>query len=516
MSRIEFIFATFLIERIFQINTTNDFWFYVKNDLLTDIRAQRWYNGLPPFGLRGFLNDKMNRMIGYPILRQIRNARFMCKIPDEMKIVMRECSGSHGISIELEDNRDYCAGWTSNDNMTEICNDEEFKYNTGDELETFPIAGDLSTYGAGGYVISLHESRAEIKIKLKDLAEKHWIDKRTRAVFLEFSVYNANINLFCFCRMSFEFFESFIHLKWSFEPVKLLKIGSNVNDIITTVCEVVFVIATVLFTLTELWEMKQEKCAYFSQYWNIAELVILFLSYSNICLYFIRNMLTYNALAEFNRTKGNDYVRIDPAVVVDQYYHIILACIMFVSMLKLIKLLQFNREITVLSRTIELCWGELSYFFILFAVIYFSFCFLFYLLFFNGFEDFSTFLTSVSSTFKMMLGKTKISEMAEYNKFTPVLFFFFTVFNSVMLINIMLAIIIQAFEEVRTDLGESQHIIRYMVRTTKQKILMQPNQVHRISPEFNLMKPNRAFGAGGDEDEKLPSKVKKIPPTQHF
>lgn len=49
-------------------------------------------------------------------------------------------------------------------------------------------------YGGGGYVAQLRGDRAALFQKIKDLKAGGWIDKYTRAVFLEFSVYNANVS----------------------------------------------------------------------------------------------------------------------------------------------------------------------------------------------------------------------------------------------------------------------------------------------------------------------------------
>ncbi len=38
-----------------------------------------------------------------------------------------------------------------------------------------------------------------------DLKQNLWLDRGTRAVFLDFTVYNANINLFCVIRLLIEF-----------------------------------------------------------------------------------------------------------------------------------------------------------------------------------------------------------------------------------------------------------------------------------------------------------------------
>ena len=52
----------------------------------------------------------------------------------------------------------------------------------------------------GGYYQDLSRTREESALQLALLKENLWLDRGTRAVFLDFSVYNGNINLFCIAR----------------------------------------------------------------------------------------------------------------------------------------------------------------------------------------------------------------------------------------------------------------------------------------------------------------------------
>ena len=493
------------------MNSTDNLWNFIQSRLMEEVRAQRWYNDQPPYGLRGFLNDKANRIIGYPILRQVRNKRFVCEVTTPMDGIIKECSGSN--YIENEDTIDYCATWHSLKNSTDdSCRFPEFKYETGTKLQTFTQVGRLSYYGPGGYVIRLQGTRSQILKRLNILQKNQWIDKRTRAVFLEFSVYNANANLFSTCTILMEFSSGGIQTKWMMEPVKLMKVSSNAGDTLIYCCEIMFVVATLIFTLQQLLEMKKQKCSYLTHYWNITEIIIILLSYIEVFFYVYRGTLTSAATQEFARTKGNEYVRIDLAVLIDTYYHYFLSFIMFFSLLKLIKLLQFNKQINSLSLTIKLCWEELSYFFIFFAIIFFSFCALFNMLFMQHLKDYSYFGTSVMSTFKMMLGKFKAHEMTQINSFVPVLYFMFSVSNSMVLVNIMLSIILQAFAVVRDDLQSSRNeILHYFWNTIIKTIRLQPNAVYQVAPDY-AHKKNIVETPDENEDDtsSLPTKVKIV------
>ncbi|KAA0203674.1 hypothetical protein HAZT_HAZT008286 [Hyalella azteca] len=496
-----------------QLRNTDQFWLWAKLAVMNITRAQRWYNGATPYGLRGFMDDRANRMVGYPILRQIRNSRFVCSVPYPMNDTLPECTGDRGVL--LEDYQDYCANWVLFNHSDPSCNYPEFKYQTSRQLKSFTSVGRLGTYGAGGYVIRLNGNQEDVIARLDQLQKVHWIDKRSRAVIFEFSVYNANVNLFMTGTIYFEINEGGgIVTKWRFEPVRLLRLESSASDKFLTLCELTFVVSTVFFTIRQLWELKKQKCGYFLMYWNIAEISIVLFSWVEIALYIYKLLLTLDVSHEFNQTKGNAYLRMDYPVLIDQYYTYILGLIMFLSILKLIKLLQFNKRMDVLALTIALCWDELSYFFIAFTVIFFAFCCLFYLIFYLFLPQFSTVISAVQTSFSMMLGKFDFAEMQQANSLSPLLFFIFSVLNSMVLVNIMLAIILKAFNEIKIDLSKRENpydVMDYMWDNFKKYLVLQPNEINQV--EVNLNKRERV-AVQSESDRDLPDKVGQL--LQHI
>jgi len=63
----------------------------------------------------------------------------------------------------------------------------------------------LQTYKGGGYVVNFERSYRRTARNLTRLREENWLDLRTRAIFLEFTVYNPNANLFASAIMVTEF-----------------------------------------------------------------------------------------------------------------------------------------------------------------------------------------------------------------------------------------------------------------------------------------------------------------------
>lgn len=60
------------ISNLRQISSTDGFYDYLRETVVPQLKIGDWYNGQQPFGLRGFINDKVNRIMGYGVLRQIR------------------------------------------------------------------------------------------------------------------------------------------------------------------------------------------------------------------------------------------------------------------------------------------------------------------------------------------------------------------------------------------------------------------------------------------------------------
>ena len=51
------------------------------------------YNGDPPYGLRGYLDDRVNRIIGFALVRQIREIPGNCRSPKLMRDYVDSCTG---------------------------------------------------------------------------------------------------------------------------------------------------------------------------------------------------------------------------------------------------------------------------------------------------------------------------------------------------------------------------------------------------------------------------------------
>jgi hypothetical protein len=57
--------------------------------------------------------------------------------------------------------------------------------------------GQITSYSGAGYAQTLHYLKNESQAIISELKAGQWITQGTRFVSVDFTVYNANINLFC-------------------------------------------------------------------------------------------------------------------------------------------------------------------------------------------------------------------------------------------------------------------------------------------------------------------------------
>ena len=391
-----------------KINNTDDWWQWAQSTLVSELKAGPLYNGQPPYGFRGYLGDLTQRMMGFAIVRQVRIKKNTCKVPSTIQKITMECSNK--ANLINEDTADYCNAWEENTELTKdlpTCLMPEFKYSTAEELDGLVISAGMDYYGGGGYVIKIKGPNKGIGENLFKLQQQKWINNQTRAVILEFASYNVNINLFIVATVAAEWLPGGgIRTYSRLDPVRLItpltKSGMAVYG-----CKILFLLFIIYFTLTEFGEIIDQKCKYWSSYWNYLEWFIILTAFSAIGFYSYKQILTNELLAIFSKTFGNGYMKLQHVALIDEFYGYHLGLLIFAANLKLLKILKFNQKMSLLIYTLARCWGDLSSFLGIFFLAFASFVQMFYLILFSDMDDFKTPLRAFNTCFTMMLNKFK-------------------------------------------------------------------------------------------------------------
>ncbi|CAG0904235.1 unnamed protein product, partial [Cyprideis torosa] len=231
------------------VSDANRYWKWMHNVVFYKLVVQNWYNGEPPFLLRGYLDDRVNRLMGYGILRQVRSKPNTCRVADVFTIGKENFTCTGLATFIHEDDKDYCEYWKDPDTVMDYlkeCQNKAFRYRTEEELDALPILSKpLDKYSGGGYVMEFRGRTDQLQEKLKELQRKRWIDQYTRGVFLEFCTYNVNVNLFGIAQISAEFVPGGgIHPSWRFDVIRLID-----DRVLIRVCEILFACFTFYYTI---------------------------------------------------------------------------------------------------------------------------------------------------------------------------------------------------------------------------------------------------------------------------
>ncbi|XP_041363560.1 polycystic kidney disease protein 1-like 2 [Gigantopelta aegis] len=401
---------------------------------------------------RLLMSDLNNFRIGAPRLRLVRQRKTSCSLP---YVGIVKCIPRY--SLTTADTRDYCEGW----NSTKPCDEDEglklssaaWSFVPAWKIWGIPITGSFNVYGGGGYIAELDISRPVAKKSIAELIETRWIDRQTRAVFLEFTVYSTNLNMFAYISLLSEFPEtgSLLHYKniFTFRSLQL----TGTLGTFTIFCEILFLITTVIWAVVIGLRFLKERWTFFNQFWNIAELGTVGLSFCAIALYFYRLRFTTEALTKF-RENTRKFVNFYHIAVWDSIFIYVVAIILAIVTVRLIKVMAYSKfthtVFIVLKQSSKTLPG--FFFYIILTLLVFA---VFGTLFFGAYaKEYKDIITCLESLFSGVLGHTGFTKMnipAESNWFGFIYFVTFIIIVTFTLANIFMSILLDTMDLLQSD-----------------------------------------------------------------
>ncbi|XP_054378752.2 polycystin-2-like protein 1 isoform X7 [Pongo abelii] len=244
------------------ISSMADFWDFAQGPLLDSLYWTKWYNNQSlGHGSHSFIYYE-NMLLGVPRLRQLKVRNDSCVVHEDFREDILSCYDVY--SPDKEEQLPFGP-----------LNGTAWTYHSQDELGGSSHWGRLTSYSGGGYYLDLPGSRQGSAEALRDLQEGLWLDRGTRVVFIDFSVYNANINLFCVLRLVVEFPATGGAIpSWQIRTVKLIRYVSN-WDFFIVGCEVIFCVFIFYYVVEEILELHIHRLRYLSSIWNILDLVVI-------------------------------------------------------------------------------------------------------------------------------------------------------------------------------------------------------------------------------------------------
>ena len=474
----------------YELTTVKQFWYWA---------GKTWLDGVYDWNDH-YIFDA-NKLLGVPQYRQLRvQEGKQCTIPSDFENLIFECYAPYTKANEMKD------PISNEDNST------AFIYSEAEELDKRPYWGQLATYEGGGYYQDMSLNKTNTSAILASLNTKNWIAKPTRVLFIDFTVYNANVNLFCVIRLILEFPATGGIIPTSvFRTVRLLRYINPV-DYFIMVMEIFFIMFVAYFLVKEIKRMRKYKWKYFKSFWSYVELV-------NIAIAVVAVVFSLYRLIEVNRLLSgllenpNTHSNFEDLAFWETQFNNMIAFNVFIGWIKLFKYVSFNKTMNQLSCTLKASAKDIFGFAIMFFIVFFAYAQLGYLVFGSQLDDFKTFGDSTFTLFRIILGDFDFKAIQDANRVLgPIYFVTYVFFVFFILINMFLAIITDAYAEVKDRLSKEKddvHLGEFLKKNFgdfKHRMSAAGRRVSTILhlSKRNSKKPGDSVHTISEEDENVP------------
>ncbi|KAM9269057.1 polycystin-1-like protein 3 [Cariama cristata] len=412
---------------------------------------------------KGFITDGNSKLVGSARIRQVRVKGDTCSISPKLQHVIQECHAPY--SLQTEDTSVYGEHWNTSvsDNSSDLTS--AWQYQSQSKLRGQPSWGKLAIYRGGGYVIHLGTDPKNASRILQYLFNNVWLDTFTRAVFVEFTVYNANVNLFCIVSLMFEtnalgaFFTSA-----ELQSVRLYPYTNSLH-IFVVAAEIIYFLFIVYYMIVQGKLMKTLRWRYFHSKWNLLEMAIILISWSALSVFVKRTILGTRDISYYQEHK-EDCVSFNETARADAVLGYLIAFLVLLSTVKLWHLLRLNPKLNMITSTLRRAWGDISGFITVIAIMFLAYSIATNLIFGWKLYSYKTLFDSAETMVSLQLGIFNYEEVLDYN---PILGSFLIgsciIFMTFVVLNLFISVILVAFSEEQKhyQASEEEEIVDLML-----------------------------------------------------
>ncbi|CAF0958355.1 unnamed protein product [Adineta ricciae] len=451
-----------------KIGSITNWWNYCDNVLLKGLYAQKWYNEKNlTWREKLTTGSRVSMRVGAPRIRQLRIKENSCRVHRRVKHLVSHCRDDYNWFDD--DIKDYSPRWEKvltkeearmsdeNNNGTKRCR-TPWCYQSSTRTKSGPMKALYKTYKGGGYVVSLGRTYDKSRTVLAELRSQNWLDQLTRAIFIDFSLYNANVNLFVSVTLSFEM-TSMGSVIQDYQ-IKIFRLYDHIGGygMLVYIFELLFVIFTIYSTIHEVLLLTKQKREYFYKFWNVISFITVVFSITTLLMYGTKKTLTRLAIRSLKKTEMGEFVNFNAIASFDEVYSYIVALITFFTMLKFLKLLRFNKRIDMLSKSLRYARTDLSSFGFVFLIFIVAYALMGFAIFGRTLSNFKSFATSLTTCFRMLLGEINAPDMFAVSRAYGIFYFLsFVMLVFIALLSIFLTILNDSFAHVKRELAASQH-----------------------------------------------------------
>ncbi|XP_012940372.2 polycystic kidney disease protein 1-like 2 [Aplysia californica] len=412
---------------------------------------------------RQFTEDMANYRVGPVRVRQVRTRPMMTSdlLVDEMTSHPKNLIGDKQFywpyDISSEETGSYCLGWQhmpcslAEEYAKSVTLSSWIHRSTLDE-NAIPVLGKLHLYSGGGYIIDLagyHDVIPDVFIR--ELYQNRWLDLQTRAVFVEFSLYNVDANLLATVRLVVEFPVYGSGFPWV--DVRTLRIYPHIGPLGSYIlmCSIVLVITLIVFFFKVMRQIFREGRLFLKSFWGMMDLMIVLCCIAAIVFYILKTERSSAVMGRFKK-KPKLFVNFYALAIYDDIFGWILAFVVFLSTVRILRILGYNQRVTTIAAVLQRAGKDLFSFSFLYLLMIGVFVMLGYVLFHSTEDDFMSMWNTFVTIVYLLLGKNVIKNLEQAPPVVVRIYFILLSFTLVfVLLTMFQAILNASATQIRVD-----------------------------------------------------------------
>jgi len=330
-------------------------------------------------------------------------------------------------------------------------NKEIYTWNPARVTNQIPIVGHMGTYDASGYFFDLPLSRNEALKRMNACQEWNWMDDATRAMIVEFTVVNPNINIIINHRFLFEFGPTGSKASHHIFPFRVATLSlSLLEEDMRSLWMIQFTILAffIIFIMFTLFTLFQSGFSFFFYLWNLVDVLIIAFG----ILFIVEQAYVYEMFTNPLEKDFNPFIMGQPQIFPPfsklispvQQCNNWLSFLSFFIWFRVTKYFTLLHSFRLLVRVLEKTVWDLWVFLCLLLTIFAGFSVAFHVGF-GHLQAFSTVYTAFFSLFFMLASSTEISGLFDSSWLGEALYVAYLILVYFLLFNMFMAVVIDTY-----------------------------------------------------------------------
>jgi hypothetical protein len=285
------------------------------------------------------------------------------------------------------------------------------------------------------------------------LQNLNWTDKRTRAIVIEFAVYNPNINVFAYCTILFEFLPTGSVIKQiHFSSFSLYDTGASAFYLFF---DFMYIVIIALFMIREIISLVQKRKLYFKEGWNYMKWLMFALTWAAFVLYLYRLYARYDLLGKISTIKSSNSRQYISFHGLNYWNDIMMGCLglcAFIATMLFMKMFTYSRSLKMMTTVLQRSLFDVANFsFVIFILMSGFICYLF-VTFNTRNSKYSTLVKAIEESFMVVMAKFQNTCNIPFNSpLEPLMICLFAITVTFATIRMLFDIVMRCYSRTRLE-----------------------------------------------------------------